>query len=349
MFKYMSKIFHIFAIVVIVITMLPRAAAPYANAQFLDVPADAPYAEAALYMRQKNWITGIGHNLLLPDAPCTVKTMAIVLGRALYDQDDPDVIIELAQRHHWLDSDDKEYLNKTLTHQEMYDMLSRATEGIVEADVASTAEAVDLKDETDVIVSRADMISAIYDMLGNKETLYVSSFYSDMNISLEQDFDRQIYTKSIQLASFIPDEVWKAFDDNGGTIVVGDDYIDNYNRMNNSNTVGLFTVNRNIIRISKAESLTHEMGHFVYYTWDLIDEVTAAYEKEKDVASEILRPYAASAPHELFADFFRAYLTGTEEERETLRTNLPATYKILAELIRTNWALPLNQTAAAAA
>ena len=71
--------------------------------------------------------------------------------------------------------------------------------------------------------------------------------------------------------------------------------------------------------------------------------------KEKDVASEILRPYAASAPHELFADFFRAYLTGTEEERETLRTNLPATYEILAELIRTNWALPSNQTAATAA
>ena len=82
MFKYMNKIFHIFAIVVIVITMLPRAAASDINTQFLDVPADAPYAEAALYMRQNNWIEGVGHSLLLPDEPCTIKTMAIVLGRA---------------------------------------------------------------------------------------------------------------------------------------------------------------------------------------------------------------------------------------------------------------------------
>lgn len=342
MFKYMSKIFNIFAIVIIVITILPHAAASNASAQFLDVPADAPYAEAALYMRQKNWIEGVGHSLLLPDEPCTIKTMAIVLGRALYDQNDPDVIIELAQRHHWLDSSDKDYLSQVLTHQEMYDMISRATEGLIEADTSSEPEAPVLHDIDDTVVSRADMISAIYDILGNKETICVSSFYSNMNISLEQDFDRQIYTNAIQLASFLPDEVWDAFAANGGTIIVGDDYINEYNRTNNKNTIGLFTVNKNVIHISKAESLNHEMGHFVCYTWHLTDKITAAYEQEKDTAYYILRPYAASSPNELFADFFRAYLTGTEEERKVLRTKLPATYEILAELIQTDWSLPSN-------
>ena len=342
MFKYMNKIFHIFAIVVIVITMLPRAAASDINTQFLDVPADAPYAEAALYMRQNNWIEGVGHSMLLPDKPCTIKTMAIVLGRALYDQNDPDVIIELAQRHHWLDSSDKDYLSQVLTHQEMYDMLSRATEGLIEANTSSEPEAPVLPDINDTVVSRADMISAIYDILGNKETICVSSFYSNMNISLEQDFDRQIYTNAIQLASFLPDEVWDAFAANGGTIIVGDDYINEYNRTNNKNTIGLFTVNKNVIHISKAESLNHEMGHFVCYTWHLTDKITAAYEQEKDTAYYILRPYAASSPNELFADFFRAYLTGTEEERKVLRTKLPATYEILAELIQTDWSLPSN-------
>lgn len=344
MYKHRRYIVGILITLILAMTLTPMASAAE-SIQFTDVPDNAPYADMAIYMKDQHWINGIGNNRLAPNASCTAKDLCTILGRALYGVNNQAEIINIGIQNDWFQS--ANMLNTPLTRESMYEILFKATDqpyylyttasGTPATNSAKILRMCNPDATSTETVSRAEIIMAIYKTIVQNITLETSSFIQNTNISLATGYDEELITETLLQALQLPDELWETFADYNGAIVIGSEFISMYEQQHNMQVSGLYDSGTCEIHLRDIPALIHEMGHFVYYTWNLDEIAPAIYQNEKNIAVQLIRAYAGTNPSEMFAEFFKTYMLNDENTRLNLQTNMPGTYDLLCMAKENGW------------
>lgn len=310
---------------------------------FDDVSPDAYYAEGVQYMRSRGWINGIGNNKFAPDEKCTLWELVVVTGRVLYDDDtlDSDEIIERAIKDGWFDDLNDVYMASKVCREFMYQMIFEATGTLYYGDAATNYSAAATESAVEAglcangsddmeLISRAEMVYALYQLTTHKIEFAEPELFHYMDVTIENGHS-SVIPHLLALASKLPTELWKEFYTCNGSVVIGDVYITQYESENNMIVSGLFSPSENKIYLKGYTSLLHEMGHFIYFNWDISNQMESVYKEEADAASELLGTYAKTNYTEMFAESFEYYFRWPEK-RELLQVQLPRTFALIKKI-----------------
>lgn len=126
----------------------------------------------------------------------------------------------------------------------------------------------------------------------------VDQYIDRMNLVTEVQDPAAIY-ELVYYAHMIPRSVWLDFDRNGYQVVYDDDRL---NEFTVSFVKGLYSLGKKTVyvRVGYPFVLLHEMGHHVYYDYDINWILGTIFENERANAVSIMRPYAGNNK----ADFF---------------------------------------------
>lgn len=310
---------------------------------FSDIPVDAYYADSILYAKEQGWVSGVGDNKFEPHNKCTMQQLVLVTGRALYGEKDFEKIVNLAVEDGWLNILSVSHLDTNVCREYLYktlfdavdipyygasssDMSSAATDSAVECGICLAG------DNQWTLVSRSEMMYAIYKIVAERNIEFKEPSICDlMNLRVEEGYANTIY-RAVNRAKKVPIEIWKTFDSQGGSIVIGLTHILEYEQTHHKVISGLFEPSTNTIYLSGYNSLVHELGHFVYYNWGFSSQANYSYNNEVNAAREILGSYAVSNQRELFAEAFEAYILDSEKAKK-MENNMPYIYQVLSKFM----------------
>lgn len=146
--------------------------------------------------------------------------------------------------------------------------------------------------------------------------------------------------------STVPKVIRDNFKADGWTLVLDDEFLDNYNQENQEEgrqkAIGLCSKTRQSIYTTNGSSIVHEFGHYLYFMLpDMRDEIENLYLTEADNLSEMSSGYCRTNDNEFFAEAFKFYIRSLSNERTRTRmiNASPATYNFMVELHRNNWGL----------
>ena len=311
---------------------------------FADVPADAPYAEAAAYMKQQGWVNGVGNNMLAPDRLVTTGELNTVIGRALYGNLSTDEIIQKGIDDGWIDAMlyntsspttniSAEHLYKTAFLAAGFNAYLPGCDADWAAAATSAAKKIGVCDAditSNQLMTRGQMVSAIYGIFIQKDTLTFTPTerMNLMNLQYADYVPTSYIQQTVVLGKSIPDALWTYFSDQNGEIVMDTDEI---NKLGIPSVDGMYCNDTNTIYLASPNSLVHEMGHFVLDEYHLTSAVKKAFNAEKDQIKKTLGEYATTNYGEMFAEAFQGYLT-SKYTRQSIETNMPLTWSILEDL-----------------
>lgn len=311
---------------------------------FADVPADAPYAEAAAYMKQQGWVNGVGNNMLAPDRLVTAGELNTVIGRVLYGNLSADKIVQKGIDDGWIDAMlyntsspavniSAEHLYKTIFLAAGFHAYLPGSDADWTAAATSAAKKIGVCDAditSNQLMTRGQMVNAIYDIFIQKDTLTFTPTdrMQLMNLQYADYVPTSYIQRTVILGNSIPDALWTYFDDQNGEIVMDTDEI---NKLGIPSVGGMYRDDTNTIYLSSPNSLVHEMGHFVLDEYNLTSAVKKAFNAEKDQIKKTLGEYATTNYGEMFAEAFQGYLT-SKYTRQSIETNMPMTWSILEDL-----------------
>ena len=160
----------------------------------------------------------------------------------------------------------------------------------------------------------------------------VNQYMNLMNLVTEVQNPTAIY-ELVYYAHMIPRSVWLDFDRNGYQVVYDDNRL---NEFTVSFVKGLYNLGKKTVyvRVGYPFVLLHEMGHHVYYDFDINWILGPVFEKERANAVPIMRPYAGNNKADFFADCYMYYISNQQnpDAIQVLATSCPETYQILQGL-----------------
>lgn len=263
---------------------------------FSDVPETHPYHQAILYLRQMDYLIGDGFGHFYPEAYMSAGTAR-------------DLIQLITQTQ----IPEPEHPKFSLTGGQLSQML---TDGFgFEASLEIDGQ----------YLTRAQTAGFIWQAL-------VDQYLNLMNLVTEVQDPAAIY-ELVYYAHMIPRSVWLDFDRNGYRVVYDDDRL---NKFTVSFVKGLYSLGKKTVyvRVGYPFVLLHEMGHHVYYDYDINWILGPVFEKERANAVSIMRPYTGNNKADFFADCYMFYISNQQnpDAIQVLATSCPETYQILQGL-----------------
>ena len=331
---------------------------PYYN----DVNADSKQYEAIQALTMLGIVNGTGNNNFSPDRYITIGEFA----RMLFNTADPVGFSELIKNHGYEKAVDIEALKFGLSYIRSaigigsihsYTLHRDASNSIVKLmgirlfcdklydgtdesiiDLGyDYIESLNIFDDDDTYLSRADAAYLIYQMLVTDIKVEKPDMLDRINIEYEDDF----YDLNALLLELdqIPDVILDKFNSNGWKLVAGNDYINEYNIEKNSNAIGLCYNNQKTIYVSSYTALVHEFGHFLQKVTYHPFEVVGLYRKEVDKLASISGGYCRTNTSEYFAEAFETYINATEKESKMtyFKLTAPLTWEYFDTIAHDNW------------
>lgn len=263
---------------------------------FSDVPETHPYHQAILYLRQMDYLIGDGFGHFYPEAYMSAGTAR-------------DLIQLITQTQ----IPEPEQPDSNLTSGQLSQMLINGFgfEASLEIDGQ--------------YLTRAQTADCIWQAL-------VDQYIDRMNLVTEVQNPATIY-ELVYYAHMIPQSVWLDFDRNDYQVVYDDDRL---NEFTVSFVKGLYSLGKKTVyvRVGYPFVLLHEMGHHIYYDYDINWILGPVFEKERANAVPIMRPYAGNNKADFFADCYMYYISNQQnpDAIQVLATSCPETYQILQGL-----------------
>lgn len=320
--------------------------------RFNDVPYSHRYAEAIYEANNLRWVNGTGNNNFAPEKESSMKEFIMVLSRAMYGTGiHLENALSFGTNDGWLDAfsvSTPEKLNKKIRREQMYQSIFNATDTLcygaansylhsAATDTAISTGLCPINSKSTGYVTRGEMANAIFRVVTNSGfELNYPEHYRLMNLYVANNQYIDEASKTIYTGYQIPIMLWREFFKNGGRVVIGDSVLSEYEQTHNTLITDLYTSGDRTIHLYSYFSLCHEMGHFVYYNWNLSHKMQTIYQKEKDAAKSLLGNYSSKNPSEMFAESFETYIRDPKS-RTKMQKQLPLTYALLDNIAKTNW------------
>lgn len=130
----------------------------------------------------------------------------------------------------------------------------------------------------------------------------------------------------------LPDRLLAAFEQEGWSLWIGDDYLRGEQTLIDSHISGATHPTRKEVLVSGAGEILHEFGHFLYLRLGEPEDFVNVYAQE--AGNSPLRLYYQQDAHEYFAECFAYYISGIDIFGDT-----PATLRYFDQLRSENWRL----------
>jgi len=163
----------------------------------------------------------------------------------------------------------------------------------------------------------------------------------DIKIKYEPGFEFAAQVARRNMIYSLPLEILERFEQEGWSIYVGDDRIQEYmNTQKKSNISGLCSYREKTLYISTQESIFHEFGHFAdRFLWLDDNRISELFNSEKESSKELISKYSASSQAEFIAETFSYYLNWKDSEKRMAEftKKMPLTYEYMENLEMNNW------------
>ena len=321
---------------------------------FRDVAADAPYAAAVQYVYDNDIAYGTGDDTFSPDSLITYGQLSLMLCRMYW----PDEIwdFESATNHirehmgYIMDPSEAQYsyvANSTAYHailscndipvysQSLYEPDNNAKVD----DAIYMAIKLGLCDGSDTerkLITRSDAAQMIYQVSQTELEMEEPPIIEKLNVKIEEDFKSKC-SPYLETAAELPEAILDRFEGKGWSLVIGNDFIDDWSRKNGSLAIGLTSYTNKSIYVRSSSSVTHEFGHFLHSALGRPLIIGDLFEKESEQARAIIGDYASTNKSEYFAEFFDKWFNWSDTKLQKLQEVAPETYAYFTELERQGW------------
>ena len=188
-------------------------------------------------------------------------------------------------------------------------------------------------------ITRAEVAQMLY-LVGTGQTNPVvpPSIMEELNIAIEDAY--MVFSgQFLQEAEKVPKIIRDKFQEEGWSLVVGNEELAVWNNKNGKSASGLTIYGKKTLLVANAGSMVHEFGHFLHHHVRAPETVEQLYEKEAKQAEALLGEYAMTNDNEYFAEVFEYWIAsnGNEDRLSKLQAAAPGTYAYFAELESNNW------------
>ena len=325
---------------------------------FLDVAADAPYAESVAFLVEHGITNGTGADTFSPTASMTVRQWAVMLCRA-YDLPvageawadlSYNAMVEAYHRG-WLYSTIFSTPDARMCRGALYDSAFAAA-GIPIYDntlyggeklgtyenilrVADELRLCDSSADPLEIVTRAETAQLLHALLTQDLTVEVPT--APVTVKNPDNINANDFLLELRK---VPETVLAEFNTRGWTYSIDFDRVAQFAEQLNVSCIGVTDYASKTIYISEAGATVHEFGHFLDKALGFPAEHERLFQAE--AANSILRDYAKTNCKEYFADCFVFWVQyGDNTERmEQFKETAPQTYTYFETLAGNNWTNP---------
>lgn len=323
---------------------------------FQDVSEDAPYAEAVQYVYDRGISHGTGATTFSPNNHITYGELSLMLCRMYY----PDESWTIESATNYI-RDRMGYVVDPMEVQHSRVMNTTAYQAILscsgcpvysqvlyepeidEADQLDdgiyTAIRLGLCDEADTerrLITRGEAVQILYKTSQTNLTLSAPPIVDKLNVKIDEDFNGKC-APYLEAVSKLPEVILNRFDGEGWSLVIGNDFIDQWSTENKISAAGLTHYANKSIYVRSSTSVTHEFGHFLQSELGRPLIVGDLFEKEAEQARPVLGNYATTNKNEYFAEFFDKWFNYTDAQHQRLQEAAPETYAYFAELEKQGW------------
>lgn len=323
---------------------------------FQDVAQDAPYAAAVQYAYDNGISCGTGATTFSPNNLITYGELSLMLCRMYWPNESWS--IESATNYvrdrmgYVIDPAEAQY-SKVMNETAYKAVLSCSgdpvySQALYEPDVDKedqiddgiyTAIRLGLYDETDTerrLITRGDAVQILYKVSQSNLELEAPPIIDKLNVKIDENFNGKC-APYLEAAVELPEVILDRFENEEWALVIGNEYIDQWNTENNGTAVGLTSYMNKSIYVCSSGSVTHEFGHFLHSELGRPLIVGELFEKEAEQARPVIGDYATTNKSEYFAEFFEKWLNWDDVKLQRLQEAAPETYAYFAELEQQGW------------
>ena len=323
---------------------------------FQDVAKDAPYAAAVQYAYDNGISCGTGAATFSPNNPITYGELSLMLCRMYWPNESWSIesatnlvrdrmgyVIDPAEAQYFkvtnaaafeavLSCSGTPVYSQTLYEPDV-DEENQIDDGIY------TAIRLGLCDEADTerrIITRSEAVQILYKTSQTNLELEEPPIIDKLNVKVDEDFNGKC-APYLEAAAELPEIILDRFEDEEWALVIGNDYIDQWNAENSSSAVGLTVYADKSIYACSSLSITHEFGHFLHSELGRPLIVGELFEKEAEQARPVIGDYATTSKSEYFAEFFDKWFNWDDARLQKLQEAAPETYAYFSELEEQGW------------
>lgn len=323
---------------------------------FQDVTKDAPYAAAVQYAYDSGISCGTGVATFSPNNLITYGEFSLMLCRMYWP--DESWSIESATDYvrermgYVIDPAEAQY-SKVMNATAYKAVLSCSgdpvySQTLYEPDIDEedqiddgiyTAIRLGLCDEADTerrMITRGEAVQILYKASRTNLELEAPPIVDKLNVKVDENYIGKC-APYLEAAAELPEVILDHFEDKGWTLVIGNDFIDQWSTENNSMAVGLTSYTNKSIYVRSSGSVTHEFGHFLHSELGRPLIVGDLFEKEAEQAKPVIGDYAMTNKSEYFAEFFEKWINWDDAKLQRLQEAAPETYAYFAELEEQGW------------
>lgn len=342
-------------------SILPASAAEI-NLPFLDIAADSPYVDGIKYVYEEGISCGTSANTFSPDQPITLGELSMMLCRTYWPEkewtfeaainkvvvEEMGFVINPATEKYSPVSAYSAYeavfscLGIPVFGEELYNPdVNRSNTAVA---CAYTAARMNLcEEDSDPLryITRGEVAQLLYQLKERPETDTVApEIVNKLNVTIEEDYSTAA-NNYLQLVQELPTVILDQFEKSGWSLVIGNDYIAEWNVENNISAVGLTTYADKTIYTARPVTTIHELGHFLHHQLKRPSDVMNLYHEEAESARSVIGDYATTNEDEYFAEVFCEWFCSQNNEtrRAELRAAAPKTFAYFSNLEANNWGL----------
>ena len=338
-------------------TAVTPALAASSGHPFQDVPADAPYAAAVQYVYDAGITSGTGAHTYSPDAKITFGEFALMLCRMYWPDEEWTIdsatdYVSVEQLCNLMDPAGAR--DTGVARPVAYRALLACSgapiysQGLYGAnteeekemdDAVFTAMQLGLCDEggmTWTLITRGEAAQILYAASQSDIKVPDPPIVDELNVEIEDDY-RTKCAKFLEIAADLPEALLARFNEEGWSLVIGDEYIIQWDYENDANAVGLTSYANETIYTRNASNVPHEFGHFLHEQLGRPQKVVELYKKEAQQAQPVIGDYAMTNESEYFAEIFEKFMLWDDEKLQKLQAAAPETYAYFAQLEAEGW------------
>lgn len=331
------------------------------HSPFVDIPPGSPYEESVTYLFEQGVTSGTGENQYSPQRPISIQEWAVLLSRALGEDDltgippetQSSACIQQCYHRGWLDITAVSAPDTPVCRGELLRSAFRAfgipvyDASLYSDDTHQTAweNAVRVGQELGLcpngsdpqhIMTRGDAALLLFALMNQSFEVAPPPLLEELSIHASTDVDLNDYLLEIDQ---IPAPILDAFDDTGWEYHIDSAYLQDYSAEHDLSCIGLTYYSTKRIYVGPASPTLHEFGHFLDWALGFPPVQEQLYQAEAQQSVRVLRDYSATNSHEYFADFFAYWIrnSGRAKQMELLKEAAPETYAYFAELEAQGW------------
>ena len=286
---------------------------------FSDVPNDSPFHESIFYLAERGIVRGEGNGRYVPDAPVTVRQWAMMLCRAL-GNDNPlnydDDCIRQGYSDGWLEmtaitAPDSDLCRYAIYKSgfaafgvDLYSLQLYPNEGKLsqQSEVLRAAADFGLCEDTcdgTEIITRGEAAELLYALLTKTFAVVPPPMLDNIPLDNKAGVALNNYLLEIQK---IPESMMQSFAEKDWRYVIDFDYLAKLSKKYDLGCTGATIYEGRKIIVSSAKSTIHEFGHFLDGMMGFPSRTKGFYQRESASAASLLRTYAQTATQEHFSN-----------------------------------------------